>query len=180
MLPYRRMNRKRTKSVVIHLVVITLIYAVCFWTGRHLGMRPDPEDIKFYDVIKEASQSHNVHPALIAAVIHAESNFNPRARSHAGAAGLMQINPPTRRYLRLRNVYCPRQNVNAGTRYLRELMDRFDGDVVLALAAYNAGPGAVSRYDGVPPYRETRAYVKKVLAYYDRYRSSFISNPLMS
>ena len=174
------MNWMRAKSVAIHLVVIVLIYAACFWMGRYLRVQASPRDIKFYDVITEAAQNHNIHPALIAAVIHAESNFNPRARSHAGAAGLMQINPPTRRYLRLRNVYNPRQNVDAGTRYLRELMDRFEGDVVLALAAYNAGPGAVRRYDGVPPYSETRAYVKKVLGFYDRYRSTFISNPLMS
>jgi soluble lytic murein transglycosylase-like protein len=176
----KHMNRKRTKSVVLHIVVVALIYAVCFWVGRHLEAQTSPQDIKFHDVIAEAAKSHNVHPALIAAVIHAESNFNPRARSHAGAAGLMQINPPTRQYLRLKNVYNPRQNVEAGTRYLRELMDRFDGDVVLALAAYNAGPGAVMRYDGVPPYSETQAYVKKVLAFYDQYRNTFVSNPLMS
>jgi len=170
----------RAKTIIINLIGIALIYGVCFFAGAQLRVDVGDSDIKFYDVIELAAKTYDVHPALVTAVIHAESNFNPRARSYANAKGLMQINPPTQRYLKLRNAYDPKQNIDAGTRYLRYLLDRFDGDVIMALAAYNAGPGAVKRYAGVPPYRETRKYVKKVMGFFKTYRDSFQNNPLLS
>ena len=174
------MKTIKAKTVVINLVGIALIYSACFWAGQQLKVDVRDPDIKFYEVIEMAAETHDVHPALVAAVIHAESNFNPRARSYANAKGLMQINPPTQRYLKLRNAYDPKQNIDAGTRYLRDLLNRFDGNVAMALAAYNAGPGAVRKYAGVPPYSETRKYVKKVMGFFKIYRDAFQTNPLVS
>jgi len=119
-------------------------------------------------LITEAGKAHGVDPRLIAAVAHRESAFNPRAVSVVGASGLMQLMPATARYLGATDVFDERQNVNAGARYLRMLLDTFHGDLDLTLAAYNAGPGAVQKYNGVPPYRETRAYVAAIRTAYER------------
>lgn len=114
--------------------------------------------------IEAASAAHDVPVALIKAVIYTESRFRPRARSRVGARGLMQIMPTTARSLGVRNAFDPEQNIMGGTLYLRHLLDYFDGDVVLALAGFNAGPGAVMKHGRrVPPYKQTRRYVKRVL-----------------
>jgi soluble lytic murein transglycosylase-like protein len=118
-------------------------------------------------VISEAARTHGVDPRLVAAVARRESALNPAAVSPVGACGLMQLMPSTARFLGISNVFDVRENVFGGTRYLRTLLDTFNGDLDLALAAYNAGPGAVQRYNGVPPYAETRAYVKNVRRAYE-------------
>jgi soluble lytic murein transglycosylase-like protein len=118
--------------------------------------------------ITEAAQAHGVDPRLVAAVARRESAFNVRAVSPVGASGLMQLMPATARYLGVTDVFDARQNLSGGTRYLRTLLDTFDGDLDLALAAYNAGPGAVAKYKGIPPYRETRAYVSAVRSSYEQ------------
>ncbi|MEO8339694.1 MAG: lytic transglycosylase domain-containing protein [Nitrospirota bacterium] len=117
-------------------------------------------------VIRRYSSQHQLHPALIRAVIKAESNFDPRAVSRAGAIGLMQLMPQTAVRLDVRDMYDPDDNVGGGTKYLRQLLDRFHGNLPLALAAYNAGENAVERYQTLPPFNETRQYVRKVLRYY--------------
>lgn len=117
-------------------------------------------------VILRYSSQHQLHPALIRAVIKAESNFDPRAVSRAGAVGLMQLMPQTAVRLDVRDMYDPDDNVGGGTKYLRQLLDRFHGNLPLALAAYNAGENAVVRYQALPPFEETRQYVRKVLRYY--------------
>jgi soluble lytic murein transglycosylase-like protein len=109
-------------------------------------------------------------PALVAAVARAESGFNPAAVSPAGAQGLMQLMPSTARGLGVTDPFDPAQNLDGGARYLRAQLDRF-GDPALALAAYNAGPGAVSRAGGIPPYAETQTYVQRVLGYYQSFRA---------
>jgi soluble lytic murein transglycosylase-like protein len=124
------------------------------------------------DLIWEISTRHGVDYALVKAVIRTESNFNPRAVSSKGACGLMQLMPQTARRHSVRNSYSPRDNIEGGVKHLRMLLDRYTGNERLALAAYNAGEHAVERYGmRIPPYRETREYVPKVLAYrvaYDR------------
>lgn len=119
-------------------------------------------------VIDQAARMHILDPRLIAAVASRESAYDPRAVSPAGACGIMQLMPATARFLGMNDVFDIRENVFAGTRYLRKLLDTFHGDLDLSLAAYNAGPGAVQRYNGVPPYRETQRYVKAVRAAYER------------
>lgn len=118
--------------------------------------------------IFEASQRQGLDSLLVAAIVEAESGFRPDSVSHRGAVGLMQVVPLqlTEGEPNPLDLHDPIQNLDAGASYLRQLLDRYDGDLVLALAAYNAGPGAVSRYGGVPPYRETQRYVEKVLALY--------------
>ena len=119
-------------------------------------------------VVDTASNRHQIDADLINSVIHAESGFNPRARSPKGAQGLMQLMPQTAAELGVGDPYNAQANVDGGTRYLRDLLELYKFDLVKALAAYNAGPGPVARYGGVPPYHETRAYVARVVREYNR------------
>lgn len=112
-----------------------------------------------------------VDPALVKAIIANESGFNANATSKTGAQGLMQLEPSTAADLGVANAYDPAQNIWGGTRYIKGLLDRFHGDMRLAIAAYNAGPGAVEKYGGVPPYAETQAYVENVLGTYQQYKA---------
>jgi soluble lytic murein transglycosylase-like protein len=128
--------------------------------------------------IMAAARRYHISPSLISAVMDHESGFNPAATSPAGAGGLMQLMPATARGLGVTNLYDPAQSIDAGTRYLRAQLDRFGGDQRLALAAYNAGPGAVQQYGGVPPYPETQAYVANVLATAQQYSAA--SNPALT
>lgn len=117
-------------------------------------------------MIREAAQKHDVDPNLVRAIIKVESNFNPYAVSRKGARGLMQLMPQTARSLGVRNLYDPGQNINGGVRYLKQMLETFPGKLELSLAAYNAGPAAVERHGGVPPYTETKQYVNKVSSLY--------------
>ncbi|HVL66404.1 MAG TPA: lytic transglycosylase domain-containing protein [Vicinamibacterales bacterium] len=122
------------------------------------------ESTPYGEIIAAMSQAHGVDPMLVRAVIQVESNYRPRARSHKGAMGLMQLMPATAREYNVRNPYDPKANIAAGVKHLKGLLDRFEGAVDLALAAYNAGEGAVKKFGGIPPYRETRNYVSRILS----------------
>jgi len=124
-----------------------------------------------YDhLIKEISQRHDINPALVKAVIKTESDFDPQAVSKKGARGLMQLMPATLKDMNVYNPFHPRDNINGGVRFLKQLLKRFDNNLTLSLAAYNAGPTVVEKYEAIPPFKETQGYVKKVLNYFDRYR----------
>jgi len=129
---------------------------------------PDSDQTRYESLIREASRMYNIDHTLIKAVIKAESNFNRWAISPKGARGLMQIMPQNFRTLGIYNPFNPRENIMAGTLYLRRMFNKFD-NMSLALAAYNAGPKAVSTYKSIPPYKETQEYVRRVLRYYKYY-----------
>ena len=129
---------------------------------RSEGAKHRPGSIAAY--VRSAAARHGVPEVLVAAVISVESEFNPRAVSHRGALGLMQLMPATAALLGVRDAFDPRQNVDAGAKHLRDLLDRFGDDVALALAAYNAGAQAVVRHGGIPPYPETRTFVARVMS----------------
>lgn len=131
---------------------------------------------RIQNVVLEASITYDVPKELIWAVIAAESNFDPRAESHVGAIGLMQLMPTTAEYMKVSDPWDAKQNVFGGTKYLRYLLDKFRGDVKLAVAAYNAGPGAVRRHGGIPPYAETRGYVQKVLSRFEEEKLKAIAS----
>lgn len=148
---------------------------------RHLIVyslhRPSPQVYVYtiahrsYDpLIRRAAHAYGVEPALVKAIIAAESRFNPLAVSEKGAQGLMQLMPRTAHSLAVRNPFEPDESVFGGVQYLRRMLDRY-GNVTEALAAYNAGPGTVDRYGGTPPYPETQAYIQRVLDYRHRYRA---------
>ena len=133
-------------------------------------MAKDSARRKAFDpLIAEAAQRHRVDAALVKAVIRAESDFVPYARSPAGALGLMQLMPGTARMHKVWSVFEPKSNIDGGTRHLRLLLDQYNGNVRLALAAYNAGDGAVERHGGIPPYPETIQYLERVLRFRDQY-----------
>jgi len=153
---YSRVDRRVQEGLVI--------------TPEPLSRGPGTRD---YDrLIVSAAGRYRIQPALVKAVMAAESNFKPDAVSRVGAQGLMQLMPATARELGVERPFGILENLDGGVRYLRQMLDRY-GDVSQALAAYNAGPRAVDQYHGIPPYRETQAYVKRVLEYYRGYRDEF-------
>ncbi len=123
----------------------------------------------YRQIILSKAQKYKVEPSLVRAVIKAESNFDPLAISHKGAMGLMQLMPYTAKSMDVRNPFDPEENIEAGVRYLKYLLDKFDGNLTLALAAYNAGPDTIERAGGIPPIPETRQYVRRVLSLYNLY-----------
>jgi len=125
----------------------------------------------FHSIIQEASDRYQVDPELIRAIIMAESSNNPRAVSKRGARGLMQLMPATAKALGVEDSFDPEHNIYGGVRYFRQLLDRFDGDTRMALAAYNAGIRKVRQYQGIPPFKATHYYIKRVLSYYNRYKA---------
>jgi len=163
------------KSGVVHLISAPTRRAVELArreqvTPSATGKQTRVRDIAAYDAaISQAASRYSIPHALVRAVIVAESNFNPDAVSPAGAVGLMQIMPDTARLLSVSDRRDPLQSIEGGTRYLRILANQFDGDLVRTIAAYNAGPGAVRKYDGIPPFKETRGYVKRVMSLYKIY-----------
>lgn len=127
-------------------------------------------DAPFDHFIHQAATTHQVDPALIKAIIMAESRYNPKAVSKRGAKGLMQLMPVTAKSLGVEDSFDPEDNINGGVMYFKKLLDRFEGDVELALAAYNAGSRYVRKYGGVPPFRQTQTYIHKVFKYHDQYK----------
>lgn len=129
----------------------------------------DPKS--YHHIISRKSEKYNVESSLVYAVIEVESTWNPKATSKKGAKGLMQLMPSTAKDMNVINPFDPEENIDGGTRYLRLLLDRFDGDLNLALAAYNSGPTTVRRFKGIPPIKETKQYVKKVLSIEQYYKA---------
>ncbi len=160
------------KSVWLTLFVLglgSLLLATPAIAAKQKWQAPIVNYLRFESIIYDAAKRHDVDVALINAVIHTESYFNPRALSSAGACGLMQLIPRTAAAYGVTDIYNPGQNVNAGVQYLKDLLVRYEDNITLALAAYNAGEHAVDKYNDVPPFDETRAYVKTVLKHYETY-----------
>ena len=128
--------------------------------------KADYSRLEIDNIIEGISNKHGISSKLVKALIKQESGFNPNAVSKAGATGLMQLMPSTAKNLGVTDATNPVQNVDGGVRYLKSMMNKYNGNLILALAAYNAGPGAVDKYNGVPPYKETQNYVKNILANY--------------
>jgi soluble lytic murein transglycosylase len=143
-------------------------YPVRRWGGNDSLSRATPAE--FDELIRSASERHGVDSELVRAVIKVESDFNAGARSRKGAQGLMQLMPDTARLHQVSDAYDPRENIEGGVRHLRLLLNHYAGALELSLAAYNAGIKAVEKYGGIPPFTETKEYVKRVLWHYDRYR----------
>lgn len=140
------------------------LYTSAIPAGVQINKRPSKNEI--LGIINEVSNKYDVDPKLIEALVKQESGFNPNAKSKAGALGLMQLMPSTAKGLGVTDPMDVRQNVEGGVKYVKSMLDRFNGNIILALAAYNAGPNAVKKYDGVPPYKETQNYVRSILANY--------------
>lgn len=139
-----------------------------FYLKESSPKRPGPKSLD--DIIERYAVANRLENALVRAVIKAESDYNPRAVSSKGAKGMMQLIPETAREMKVIDPFDPEDNIRGGTRYLRKMLDLFNGNLDLALAAYNAGPGAVRRHGGIPPYSETRQYVQRVKRFLQSYR----------
>lgn len=180
-----------TVSLQVVALPVEPIFGVC-WEAPMFGTSPetteamatipsDPDEslldkrVPFHGIIVQVADRYEVDPHLIRAMILAESGYNPRAKSKKGARGLMQLMPSTAKALGVRDIYDPEENIDGGVRYFKSLLDRFDGDVQLALAAYNAGSRHVRNYEGIPPFGATRRYIKKVLKFHEKFKMEKIN-----
>lgn len=152
-------------SIVKQAPQTSLQNALTEATAVQANVQPSNKS-QILNVVSQISKKHGVDEKLVQALIKQESGFNPKAKSKSGAIGLMQLMPSTAKNLGVKDPYNTVQNVEGGVKYLKSMLDKYNGNVILALAAYNAGPGAVDKYSGVPPYKETQNYVKNVLANY--------------
>lgn len=160
----------------------TNVHAYNNWGNNEAAVLPSYSRSKdAYDhIIRNAAQMHGVSEGLIKAIMHTESGFNPSARSPVGAQGLMQLMPATARRFNVSNAYDPVQNINGGVKYLSWLIKRFNGNTQLALAGYNAGEGNVDKYGGIPPFRETQDYVRRVMSRYNNLYAGGMNNAAIS
>jgi len=144
------------------------------WPFIEVEVIPEQNNVenRYHSLIVAAAYRYKVEPAIIKAIIMAESGFNSKAVSKVGARGLMQLMPRTARYLGVEDSFKPAHNIDAGVRYFKYLLDKFDGEIELALAAYNAGSYNVRKYGGIPPFKATQFYINKVLKYYEVYRTT--------
>lgn len=167
------------KSIKVTYYPDSNIHRYHHWGSNEAAVLPSySKGRNSYDhIIQRAAQTHRVSAGLIKAVMHTESGFNPSARSPVGAQGLMQLMPATAKRFNVSNAFDPEQNILAGTQYLSILLKRFNGNTHLALAAYNAGEGNVSKYGGIPPFKETRDYVQRVTS---RYNNLYAQDNLQS
>lgn len=166
------MRRLALTLLIALILLIPTLRHVDEGVTKKVGLLPAGN--AYFEIIEAAASTYNLPASLIAAIIKAESRFDPKAISSRGAIGLMQLGFSTRKALKVTNPFDPVQNILAGAKYLRSLLDRFDGDIQMAVAAYNAGPAAVERHKGIPPYQQTRHYVPKVLQYYSEYQSGTV------
>lgn len=135
------------------------------YSGNGGGSGTSGDNRDYGDIIENTAKKYNISSALVKSVIKAESDFNPNSVSSAGAMGLMQLMPDTARDLGVTDAFDPSQNIEAGVKFLKDMLNKFGGNLELALAAYNAGPGNVVKYGGIPPFQETQDYVKKIMSY---------------
>lgn len=154
------------------LILLTLLFTTMVSPFSKTSKSVDP----WLPDILQAAHTYEVDPALVAAIMEQESGGNPNAISHVGAMGLMQLMPDTAKGLGVQNGFDPVQNIRGGAQYLKELLNRFHGNLTDVIAAYNAGPGAVESYHGVPPYPETEKYVASVLGFYQIYQEKIRGN----
>jgi soluble lytic murein transglycosylase-like protein len=161
---------KKPKKTEFQVIVFNSCYA-CSPLSKVNWRATRLYKTEFADAIALAANRYAVDPALVRAIIHAESNFNPLVRSHKGAMGLMQLMPKTAIAMGVSDAYNSGENIDGGTKYLSLMLEKFNGNVSLAAAAYNAGPNAVSKYNGVPPYQETKTYVERVKILHNRYKN---------
>lgn len=152
-------------NIITQTPQISLQQALTEATAVHANTQQTSK-AQILNVVSQISKKHGVDEKLVQALIKQESGFNPKAKSKAGAMGLMQLMPATAKTLGIKDPYNTVQNVEGGVKYLKSMLNKYNGNVILALAAYNAGPGAVDKYSGVPPYKETQNYVRNILANY--------------
>lgn len=177
----RHYTSKRPKGVEGATALRTIRYSfleTCFACASSPGVNFNTLRLNtsaYSDEISKAAKQYGVEEAVVRAIIHAESAFNPNALSRVGAQGLMQLMPATARRFGVGNPFDAGQNIQGGVQYLAWLLKRFNGDLTLAAAGYNAGEGAVDKYNGVPPYKETQRYVQRVGVLAERYRSSLVA-----
>ena len=178
-------NRKKAEYNHLKVVKATYypdsnIHSYSNWGASEASVLPSYSRNKnaFDQLIRQAAQQHGVSEGLVKAIMHTESGFNINARSPVGAQGLMQLMPATARRFNVSNAYDPQQNIFGGVKYLSWLLKRFNGDTRLAIAAYNAGEGNVDKYGGIPPFRETQDYVRRVTSRLQNLYSSGLGSPL--